>query len=87
MSFKATFSPSQTLKAVFGSDEELGTEFGAYIVVPVADYYDGEYELTPSQEEQTIPIIGKTARQNITLNPIPSNYGLITWDGATLTVS
>ena len=87
MSFKATFSPPQTFKAVFGSDEELDAEFGSYILIPVADYYDGPYELTPSAEEQTIPIIGKTARQNITVNPIPSNYGLITWDGSTLTVS
>lgn len=50
-------------------------------------FYSGEYEVTPSEQEQTIPIEGKVAKENITINPIPSNYGLITWDGTTLTVS
>lgn len=49
--------------------------------------YVGEYEYTPTQQTQTIPIGGYKATQNITINPIPNNYGLITWNGATLTVS
>lgn len=49
--------------------------------------YAGEYEFTPTEQEQTISIAGKVARNDITINPIPSNYGLITWDGSTLTVS
>ena len=52
-----------------------------------ADYYTGEYTYTPSQEIQTIPIAQLTASDDITINPIPSNYGLITWNGSTLTVS
>lgn len=51
------------------------------------DYYEGPYEYTPTQAEQTIPIQGQMATRNITINPIPSNYGLITWDGRALTVS
>lgn len=49
--------------------------------------YTGEYEFTPTDEEQTIPIYGKTATRDIVINPIPSNYGKITWNGSTLTVS
>ena len=49
--------------------------------------YTGEYEFTPSDVAQTIQTENKTLTQNITINPIPSNYGLITWNGATLTVS
>lgn len=49
--------------------------------------YTGEYEFTPTRETQTIPTSNKTLAQDITINPIPSNYGLITWDGSTLTVS
>lgn len=71
----------------FSGDEGFGAEFSPHIVVPIADYYDGEYEITPTAEEQTIPIVGLVARQNITVNPIPSNYGLITWNGSTITVS
>lgn len=59
----------------------------AYIKEEVADPFEGDYEYTPSEETQTIQIAGKSAYQNITINPIPSNYGLITWNGATLTVS
>ena len=49
--------------------------------------YEGEYEFTPTQSTQTISIENKMATQDITINPIPSCYGLITWNGATLTVS
>ena len=49
--------------------------------------YQGEYTVTPTQETQTLYTAGMNMRQNVTINPIPSNYGLITWDGSTLTVS
>lgn len=70
-------STEQTLDAVI--DVQVG--------IVGADTYDGEYEWTPSQETQTIPISNKRALQDIIINPIPNNYGLITWDGSTLTVS
>lgn len=49
--------------------------------------YTGAYEYTPTQELQTVYIEDKRATQNIVVNPIPNNYGLITWNGAVLTVS
>lgn len=49
--------------------------------------YRGEYEFTPSAVTQTIAIAGLVAKTDITIDPIPSNYGLITWDGAVITVS
>ena len=49
--------------------------------------YAGAYEFTPSDETQTISISGMVAERNITINPIPQNYGLVTWNGAFLTVS
>lgn len=51
------------------------------------EFYDGPYEFTPAQTEQTIQINGKTAVRDITINSIPNNYGLITWNGSVLTVS
>ena len=50
------------------------------------EYYDGDYEITPSASSQTISIEGLTARQDIVINPIPSNYGEIVWDGSIITV-
>ncbi len=49
--------------------------------------YKGSYVFTPTQDNQSIPISGLMATKDITINPIPHNYGLITWDGSVLTVS
>lgn len=49
--------------------------------------YTGETTVTPSAETQTLETSGLTLTRDITINPIPSNYGLITWDGNILTVS
>lgn len=49
--------------------------------------YTGNVTVTPSRETQTLATANKILLTNITINPIPSNYGLITWDGSTLTVS
>lgn len=49
--------------------------------------YAGPYTVTPSQQIQTLQTSGLMAAYNITVEPIPQNYGLITWDGSTLTVS
>lgn len=49
--------------------------------------YTGPYEFTPTRETQTVEIQGTVATDDIIIKPIPSNYGLITWDGSALTVS
>ena len=49
--------------------------------------YDGPYELTPTDDVQIIPIEEKKATQDIVINPIPSNYGKIGWNGAYLTAT
>lgn len=51
------------------------------------DPYEGDYEITPTDETQVLQTAGKWDRENITIKPIPSNYGLITWNGSALTVS
>lgn len=49
--------------------------------------YEGAYEVTPSEETQTLETDSLYMRGDIVIHPIPSNYGLITWNGSTLTVS
>lgn len=49
--------------------------------------YTGETNITPSTSEQVLNTAEKVVTRNIVINPIPSNYGLITWNGSTLTVS
>ena len=51
------------------------------------DPYTGAYEITPSAETQVLSTKYLRMTDDVTINPIPNNYGLITWDGHTLTVS
>lgn len=51
-----------------------------------ADPYEGEYVLTPSDSAQILETFGKRMTDNLVINPIPSNYGRIAWNGVTLTV-
>lgn len=80
-----------TLTSVMDGDGDVlltcDGEEGTYIQWSSQTEYTGRYEVTPSSETQVIPIAGKLAQRNITVNPIPSNYGLITWNGSALTVS
>ena len=57
------------------------------IVMVEGDSYTGSYTVTPSGQAQTLQTSGLLMSGNLTINPIPSNYGLITWNGSTLTVS
>lgn len=87
MSFRVTFSTPPSFSASFSGGKGPKADFETHLAAPEKDYFDGSYTYTPTQETQTIPISGKTARSNITINPIPSNYGLITWNGSVLTVT
>lgn len=49
--------------------------------------YEGAYEVTPTEYTQTLETAEKRLLRDVVINPIPNNYGLITWDGSTLTVS
>lgn len=49
--------------------------------------YEGEYVFTPSRERQTAPTAGKSLSENIIIEAIPQNYGLITYNGFEITIS
>lgn len=49
--------------------------------------YTGPTEVIPSAQEQTLSTKDFRMEADITIAPIPNNYGLITWDGSTITVS
>lgn len=57
------------------------------VIVWTGGTYEGPYEVTPTQNTQVLETAGKHMQTAVTINPIPSNYGLITWDGSALTVS
>lgn len=49
--------------------------------------YTGAMEVTPSAEEQVLLTKGLMMPDHVHINPIPSNYGLITYNGSIITVS
>lgn len=51
------------------------------------DYYTGPTVFTPTNEVQRIATKDLAMPDDVTINAIPDNYGLISWDGSTLTVS
>lgn len=66
------------------SIEEINEITGAEVIG--YDTYDGAYSFTPTELTQTIEINGKLAVGNITIDPIPTNYGRVSQSGDTLTI-
>ena len=68
------------------SREWSGSEY-IPIIEQGAEEYDGPYSFTPTGTAQTIGTRGKLMLDDVTINPVPSNYGLITYNGSVITVS
>ena len=49
--------------------------------------YDGPYEATPSLDTQTFSMQSKLMTADFTVAPIPTNYGLVTYNGTTIHIS
>ena len=49
--------------------------------------YEGAYSVTPSASAQTLATEGRVMEHDVEIGAIPSNYGLITWNGSVLLVS
>lgn len=84
--FNVVFESENELNITFADEASMNVEFGE-VTERAYDAYDGEIEFTPSEEEQIIHTQGTSVMTDLRINPIPSNYGLITWNGVTLTVS
>lgn len=82
--FDVTFSENEVFNATFSEEEEFEVSFGDNIV---PNEYQGTYRVTPNEETQTLHTTNKVLTQEIIIDPIPSNYGLITWNGSVITVS
>ena len=79
---------------VFGSEEPFVcsmTDETAFTVSMgeafLPEEYHGSVDITPTNSVQVIGTQGKLLADNIIVEPIPNNYGLVTWNGSTLTVS
>lgn len=69
------------------NDNEIELSSDVVITVGSAPMYTGEYVVTPSDETIVLNTKNLELIENVTVNPIPSNYGKIGWNGAYLTVT
>lgn len=78
----------QTTEARLKVSSPYSAKFTAHEGIPIyPNPYSGETNIIPTSEAQIVPTSGHMMLTDIVVEPIPSNYGLITWDGSTLTVS
>lgn len=49
--------------------------------------YGGPYVVTPGDSAKILNTSGKKMTGNVVVQGVPSNYGKISWNGSTLTVS
>ncbi len=73
------------LRVVQHEDIAFGVETS--VTASIVPRYEGDYNVTPAGEAQILSTSGKLMTEDITVGAIPSNYGLITWNGGVLTVS
>lgn len=87
--YELTMEEAQDITVDVDDGENLDLDLDTAVITRQYDTpaYTGSYDFTPTQETQTVNISGLRARHDITINPIPSNYGLIIWDGSVLKVT
>ena len=73
------------LQGSLSCEEQLSGSFDLFELPE--NQYQVFYQFTPSSQTQYAPTAYMTCLGDIKINPIPSNYGLITYDGTIITVS
>ena len=83
------FEDIEQYDLILSDDPFVISELGSQVSVRkvLADPYTGTYTVEPSREEQILQTSDKLLLENIVIQPIPSNYGLVTWNGSTLMIS
>lgn len=69
-----------------GNSGGMALAVGAEIYSVETPPYEGEYIVTPNENTQTLETRGKRLAQNVIVEPIPSNYGRISYSGSVITV-
>jgi len=78
---------SAEYKLGFTDEAEFLIAFDSGMTPMPCPTYAGPYEVTPTRQTQILPTAGKLMLEAVTANPIPKNYGLITYNGFEIMVS
>lgn len=65
------FSEGQQFTPIFEPESDFTCQFGEFLIVHEADWYEGVYDVTPKITEQTMPTKDKTMREDVTIFSIP----------------
>ena len=80
-------SENEFQMSVSADSVEMAARVGSEIRVTASDVFYGPYTITPTEETQILRTRNKLDISDITIEPIPTNYGRLTWNGNILTVS
>ena len=81
-------TPTQVPMSIESTQTTVGMGYSDAINVIIRPINLQEKTATPSDETQVVTFdLEYQGLSKVTINPIPSNYGLITWNGSVLTVT
>lgn len=83
--FRIRDHPGLTFRV--GTAEGLALQISAPVINVEIPAYEGAYTVVPGTVAQVLRTGGKAMAEDVTVEPIPQNYGLITWNGSIITVS
>ena len=78
---------NQTFPVSMSLDEGIVVSIDESIQIVDADAYEGNYVVTPASVAQVLNTKDLMMTDDLIVEAIPSNYGLVTWNGSYLTVS
>lgn len=87
MKFEVCIMPPQVIIDATVSETEISVGNSITREYINLDPYEGSYKITPSDTEQILQTNNLRMTNDIIVEQIPSNYGLITWNGTVLLVS
>lgn len=84
---KVTIHPQKVKISI--NPNNMSINVGSSIAREVLDTYpyEGDYIINPNTEQQILLTKNLRMIDNLVINPIPNNYGLITWNGSFLMIS
>lgn len=87
MNVTVEFFPAAMSVEISSASIETGFENQIAREAVEREPYEGSYTITPGNSEIVLATKNKRMTDDVTVAPIPSNYGLITWNGSVITVS
>lgn len=81
--FIVKFDTDSSYTCTFTESANMVVDLGPSI----SKEYHGPVEVVPGPEYQTLHTTNRILADEIVIDPIPNNYGLISWNGNELTVS